>query len=126
VGGYSAGGLGAANVAFRHPEVFGNVLSQSGAYWRGNEGASLPGEWLTEQFRTSPRLPLRLYLEVGALETQTVVNGMVMIEVNRHLRDVLQAKGYSIHYVEVPDAHHEETHWRRAFPDAVTWLLNAH
>src|SRR6185503_3888854 len=31
--GYSAGGLASTYVALRHPEVFGNVLSQSGAFW---------------------------------------------------------------------------------------------
>jgi enterochelin esterase family protein len=111
VGGSSAGGLAAAYVAYRHPEVFGNVLSQSGAYWRGNEGASEPGEWLTAQFRASAKLPIRFYIEVGALETHTVVNGLVFIETNRRLRDVLRAKGYEVDYVEVPGAHHEEKHW---------------
>lgn len=32
IGGSSNGGLGAAFAAFRHPEIFGNVLSQSGAF----------------------------------------------------------------------------------------------
>ncbi len=35
VTGSSAGGLGAAYIAFMHPELFGNVWSQSGAFWRG-------------------------------------------------------------------------------------------
>ena len=34
--GSSAGGLAATHAALRHPETFGNVLSQSGAFWRGN------------------------------------------------------------------------------------------
>jgi enterochelin esterase-like enzyme len=33
VGGYSAGGFAAAYTALRHPEVFGNVISQSGSFW---------------------------------------------------------------------------------------------
>jgi pimeloyl-ACP methyl ester carboxylesterase len=33
IGGVSAGGLMAAFAALRHPEVLGNVLSQSGAFW---------------------------------------------------------------------------------------------
>jgi enterochelin esterase family protein len=119
VGGYSAGGLAAAYVAFRHPEVFGNVLSQSGAFWRGNEGTSTPGEWLTEQFTKSPRLKLRFYLEVGAQETQRVGGGVVFVETNQRLRDVLRAKGYPVTYVEVPGAQHEETHWRAAFPQGL-------
>ncbi len=33
VGGSSYGGLAATYAALRHPETFGNVLSQSGSYW---------------------------------------------------------------------------------------------
>ena len=33
VSGESAGGLAAAYMGLRHPEVFGNVFSQSGAFW---------------------------------------------------------------------------------------------
>src|SRR5262249_47003580 len=33
VGGYSAGGLEAAHVGLRHSDVFGNVVSLSGAFW---------------------------------------------------------------------------------------------
>jgi enterochelin esterase-like enzyme len=120
--GWSAGGLGAAYVAFRHPEVFGNVLSQSGAFWRGNEGASTPGEWLTEQFRRSPRLPLRFYIEVGAGETHNAANGVVFIDANRRLRDVLRAKGYTVQYVEVPGAKHEPGHWKAALPLGIAYL----
>jgi enterochelin esterase family protein len=37
VGGYSFGGLAAAFVALRRPDLFGNILSQAGAFWRGND-----------------------------------------------------------------------------------------
>jgi enterochelin esterase-like enzyme len=33
IGGSSYGGLAATYAAYRHPEMFGNVLSQSGSYW---------------------------------------------------------------------------------------------
>jgi enterochelin esterase family protein len=123
--GYSAGGLGAAYVAFRHPEAIGNVFSQSGAFWRGNEGASTPGEWLTEQFRTSPPLKINFYIDIGAGETHKVANGLVFIETNRRLHDVLVAKGYRVQYVETPNAMHEEGHWRAQFPAGVTYLFAA-
>src|SRR4029077_7296911 len=46
VAGSSAGGLAAAFAAFRHPELFGLVLSQSGAFWRGPEASNDPPyEW---------------------------------------------------------------------------------
>jgi pimeloyl-ACP methyl ester carboxylesterase len=37
VTGSSAGGLAAAYVALMRPDLFGNVLSRSGAFWRGAE-----------------------------------------------------------------------------------------
>lgn len=127
VTGSSAGGLGAAYVAYKRPDLFGNVLSQSGAFWRGNEASNDPPyEWLTQQFKSSPKLPLRFYLEVGALETAHALGaGPVFIEANRRLRDVLQAKGYPLFYKEVPGAHHEPGHWKSELPDGLTWLAAA-
>ena len=124
VTGSSAGGLGAAYVAFQRPDLFGNVLSQSGAFWRGNEGSNDPPyEWLAAQFKDSPRLPLRFYLEVGALETAHAVgSGPVFLEANRRLRDVLQAKGYPLFYKEVAGAQHEPGHWRNELAEGLLWL----
>jgi len=52
------GGLPPAYAGFRHPEVFGNVLSQSGAYWwRPDE--TQEHDWLIRQFVAAERLPLR-------------------------------------------------------------------
>ena len=126
VTGSSAGGLGAAYVAYKRPDLFGNVLCQSGAFWRGNEGSNDPPyEWLAGQFKDSPRLPLRFYLEVGSLETVHAVGvGPVFIDANRRLRDALQAKGYRIFYKEVPGAHHEPGHWKNELADGLIWLAN--
>jgi len=122
IGGWSFGGVTSSYIAFRHPELFGNVISQSGAFWRGPEGASEPKEWLTQQFRDKPKLPIDFYIEVGAAETHTAPNGVIFIEANRHLRDALVAKRYSVKYVEAPGAFHEPTHWRGALPDAVKYF----
>jgi enterochelin esterase-like enzyme len=43
VAGSSYGGLAAASAGFRHPEVFGTVLSQSGAYWWRTDDAQEHG-----------------------------------------------------------------------------------
>ena len=104
VSGSSLGGLAAAFVAFRKPELFGNVLSQSGSFWMGKEEEE--SEWLARQFALSPRVPVRFYLEVGTLESAAE-----MVATNRHLRNVLEAKGYEVHYSEFHGGH---THlcWR--------------
>lgn len=125
VAGASAGGLGAAYVAFSRPDLFGNVITQSGAFWRGNESSNdAPYEWLTSQYAAAPRKPIRLYIEVGTKENRHAVGvGPVFIEANRRFRDTLAAKGYSIKYVEVPGADHEPGHWSRQFPEGLLWLV---
>ena len=67
IGGTSLGGLQAAFVGLKHAEVFGNVLSQSGAFdWK--PAGEKEWEWLNRQFAASPRLPLRFSFEAGLME----------------------------------------------------------
>lgn len=122
VGGSSYGGLAASYAALRAPETFGNVLSQSGSYWWKPEGDT-EHEWLAQQYVTSPRLPLRFYLDVGRREVYATPNhGPSQVEVNRHMRNVLQAKGYEVHYAEFPGGH-DYTYWRRTIVDGLLRLF---
>ena len=117
--GSSAGGLAAANAALAHPELFGNVLSQSGAFWRGDEGSNgAPYEWLTAQVTRTPKRDVHFLLDVGSRETLRVLGGTgpVFIEANRRFRDALAAKGYSLAYTEVPDGVHAPVTWRPRLP----------
>ena len=123
--GSSAGSLAAAYAAFRRPDLFGNVLSQSGAFWRGDEGSNDPPyEWLTSQYAASPRRNIRFFLEVGALETQGALGGAApsILEANRRLRDALRKKGYEVTYEEVPGGTHSPESWRRGLPAAIAAL----
>jgi enterochelin esterase-like enzyme len=125
VGGASLGGLTAAFAAFRHSEIFGNVLSQSGSYWWKPKPLNEDGEqeWLSKHFVTSPKLPVRFYLDVGLMEKYpTLGNGPSMVSANRHLRDVLHAKGYVVHYRE-SNADHEPLNWRGTLSDGLLLLL---
>lgn len=125
--GSSAGGIASANLAFFHPEIFGNVISQSGAFWRGNEGSNGgPWEWLTTQYADSPRKDVRFVMDVGALETVKVLGGTgpVFIEANRRLRDVLTSKGYSVIYTEVPDGQHAPQFWKLRLPVDVVAIVS--
>ena len=122
IAGFSVGGLTAAYIAFRHPNVFGNVLAQSGAFWRGNEGADDPPEWLTNELRNKPRLPLRFYIEVGSEETRRLPNGVIFVEASRHLRDVLAMKEYVFHYSEVPRNIHDPEHLRPTLAAGIIYL----
>lgn len=115
IGGVSLGGLAAACVGFKHPEVFGNVLSQSGSFWWKPDNEK-DWEWLTRQFAANARLPLRFSFEAGLLEnTSGAPPGQPipppLLVVNRNLRDTLQSKGYSVHYTEF-NGNHTLFNWR--------------
>lgn len=117
VAGYSAGGLASTYAAFAHPELFGNVLSQSGAFWRGFEGEGASGsEWLTSQYATRPKRDTRFYLDVGGREDGRPGGGPVVFkDANSRLHDVLARKGYLVTYEEVAGGEHEFIHWRGTF-----------
>ena len=125
VAGSSYGGLAATYVAFKAPEIFGNVISQSGAFrWNPREGQGVrdPNEeaWLIRQFVTGPKLPLRLFLEVGLLERSGADDMVVM---NRRMRDVLEAKGYDVAYSEY-NGGHDYICWRGSLADGLMWLTS--
>jgi enterochelin esterase-like enzyme len=125
VNGVSSGGLTSSYVAFQRPSLFGNVLSQSGAYWRGNEGDEEHFEWLTHQFETSPTLPIRFVLQVGLGELAPAPNGGPnMVQTNRHLRDVLKTKGYDVQYTDELGSHEPVT-WRDGFAEGLISLFSA-
>jgi enterochelin esterase family protein len=127
VAGSSAGGLAAAYAAFRHPEVFGNVISQSGAFWRGNEASNEPPwEWLTSQYASAPKKNVRFYLDVGTTESRGALGGAApsILEANRRLRDVLRKKGYELSYAEVPEGAHSPEFWRLTLPAAIATLAS--
>lgn len=121
IGGSSYGSLAATFAAFTHPELFGNVLSMSGSFWwRPEDDAA--HEWLTRQFAAAPRRPLRLYLDVGLLETGSVLpGGPSQVAANRRLRDLLRAKGYPLHYAEF-NGGHDYCCWRGTLADGLLAL----
>lgn len=124
VAGSSYGGLASAFAAFRHPEVFGRVLSQSGSYWWTKPGDE-EHEWLTRQFVTSPKLPVRFYLDVGLWEGGVdKPHAPTQVAANRHLRDVLRAKGYDVTYAEF-SGNHDYFYWRGTFADGLLALVDA-
>jgi enterochelin esterase-like enzyme len=120
ISGISLGGLAAAYAAFRHPEVFGNVLSQSGSFWWGPDDAE--PEATSRDYAGAERLPLRFWMEVGSLEVGGPRSETTMLAANRHLRDVLRARGYDVTYHEFV-GNHTYLCWRGTIADGVTALL---
>jgi len=102
IGGASAGGLAAAYAALENPKIFGNVLSQSGTFTMEPKWGTEVG-WLARQFSEREKMPLKFYLDVGTLEgsgSSKGKSGINTLTENRHLRDVLRARGYEVHYTE--------------------------
>jgi enterochelin esterase-like enzyme len=125
VTGSSAGGLGAAYVAFARPDLFGNVWAQSGAFWRGADASNdAPYEWLTQQVKAAAKKDVRFYLDVGELEDHPTLGGSGpnFRDANRRFRDALQAKGYAFTYTEVPGGNHAERWWRERLAAGIVAL----
>jgi len=119
VGGLSMGGSEAAFVAMRHPQEFGNVLSQSGSFADG-DGKDIKSEWLSSQYKAIPRLPLRFFIEEGLLENVSR-GGPTGVDANRDFVQTLKGKGYPTTYVEVGGSH-EPVHWRAALAEGLVSL----
>lgn len=131
LGGASYGGLAAACAAYRHPNLFGAVLAQSGSFWwsptrvpseRGRYDPHSEQEWLTRAFVRSPRLPIRFVLQAGLLELSLAGEGAGILETTRHLRDVLEAKGYAVRHREFAGGH-DWYAWRAALGPGLIELL---
>lgn len=119
IAGQSLGALAATFIAFRHPDMFSKVLAQSGSFWWPAETPFNAGaERMAREFALSPRLDLRFYQEVGRLEPER------LRAPNRHLRNVLWARGYEVHYREFSGGH-DYAHWQVSLATGLCHLFTA-
>ncbi len=121
--GSSAGGLAAACSGLWHPEAFGNILVQSGAFHRSPVGSidahsSSEPNWVARQFIFSPRKPLRFYLDAGSAEFNATGGAESILFCTLTLRDVLRAKGYEVHFQEF-EGGHDYLSWRGTLADGL-------
>jgi predicted alpha/beta superfamily hydrolase len=114
VAGSSMGGLISLYAFFKYPEVFGFAAALSPSLWLA-DGA------LLDLVARAPRVPGRLYLDIGMRE------GERDVALGRRLRDLLLAKGYEprrdFRWVEDKDGEHHESAWGRRFRKALPFLL---
>lgn len=98
--GISMSGLQALYTGLRAPEVFGKVISQSGAFHFGYpERTPAIFEWV----ESVPRKPIEVWMDVGRYEW--------LLELNRRMHTLLKAKGYPVTYREYPGGHNYPS-WR--------------
>jgi enterochelin esterase-like enzyme len=124
VAGSSFGGIASAYAGLRHPETFGNVLCQSGSFWWDTPKPDPYAEYnfFAAEFLKSPKLPLRFYMDAGAFEVDLSGRGLGILEPSRHMRDVLLAKGYEVHYQENVGGH-DYLSWRGSLADGLIALV---
>jgi enterochelin esterase family protein len=131
--GQSYGGLAAAYCALERPDVFAGAISQSGSFWwkpdpRNDEQALVLGDapdWavLPRRAATLPHSDARFYLDAGTLENRSFDDGAPsLLASNRHMRDVLIARGFDITYREFAGGH-DSVWWRSTLADGILALL---
>jgi predicted alpha/beta superfamily hydrolase len=115
IAGSSLGGLISLYALWRHAEVFGAAGVLSPALWFADRAMLRYAE------RTAPRLPGRIYLDVGTAEGEEAVADA------RALREILTRPGFArcsqLSWVEDEGAGHDEAAWGVRFREAMPFLL---
>jgi enterochelin esterase-like enzyme len=146
-GGASAGGFAATYLGIAHPEVFGNVLSISGAFWWSpehnggicggacpdssgkpaveNADATTEPNWLAQLALKRPASKARFYLSAGTFEVDRDAAGSGILEENRHLRDILRAKRNEVIFNQFVGGHDQVVR-PGAMADGLQKLLPPH
>lgn len=124
VAGSSFGGIASVYAGLRHPETFGNILCQSGSFWwsAAKPEPYTEPNFLAKEFLKSSKLPLRFYMDAGSFEVDIEGEGGAILEPSRHMRDVLLAKGYEVHYQENVGGH-DYLSWRGSLADGLLALV---
>lgn len=120
IGGMSYGGLAAAFFAYYHSDIFGNVLSQSGSFWRDLELTDLHknevrNDWLPQQYLSTEKKDIAFFLDWGLQENMVLGS-------NRNFVKILDKKNYTYRFAEF-NGWHNWANTRRTFPIGLMFLL---
>lgn len=111
--GASLGGLIAFHLGFSHPEIFGLVISQSGAF-------GVPEQSLFRDLEAVPVKPLKLYFDIGIYDLRH--DGHDLLEDNRKAEKILRQQGYDYLYYEYSGGHNWNS-WQDQFPSILEYLF---
>jgi enterochelin esterase family protein len=118
--GASFGGVAALHAAWKYPNLFGNLLLQSGSFAFSDLGRHKRSEVFDpvvkfmNAFREDPDWPAsKIYMSCGIYES--------LIYENRSLVPRLQAQGIEVRFEEARDAHNWEN-WRDRLRTGLSWL----
>lgn len=97
--GSSMGGLMALYVGLRAADIFGHVVCQSGAFWFRDPRYDM---LVVDLVKQHPVQPIKIWQDVGRLEG--------LLDANRTMHTLLDAKGYDATYREF-NGGHNQTMW---------------
>lgn len=135
IAGFSLGGLSAFDIAWHHPEVFGQVGVFSGSLWwrskpfrKDAPDADRIVQTYVEKSKAFP--PLRFWLQAGTDDEQADRNNNGIIDAIDDTLDLIKALetiGYdrkkAIRYVEVKGGEHNPQTWGQIMPDFLQWAF---
>ena len=105
--GPSLGALGATRLALARPDLFGNVVGQSGAYHLGEDA-------VIRDVRDGAKRPVRFHLTTGTYDR--------LLGDQRRFAAALKERGYDVEARERPDGH-SWGFWRAELGLALGWVL---
>lgn len=123
--GSSFGGLASLYIAYKYPEQFGKVLSQSGSFWwapqTSPQAATKPEHWFADIIIQEPTQPIDIYMNAGLFEIKP--KSYEILETNRKLVSALKTRGYRVTFEEVACGH-DYFSWRVTLAHGLTALFN--
>lgn len=119
IAGQSLGGLCAITAALSHPTAFAGAISQSGSFWWPSGSPAERDRNATARLAADPATAMPDWIELQWGDLEWDMRGD-----QRHMRDVLVARGATMHVVEVPGGH-DVAWWERLLPPAIERALAA-
>ncbi len=133
--GASMGGLGAFDVAWRQPQMFGFAGIFSGSLWWRADNSSVATQQASRIAHrrvreTEIRPELRLWFQAGTRDENADRDGNGVIDAIQDTTELIEElaaqgfrRGTDVVYHESAGGEHHESTWARALPEFLRWAL---